>query len=83
MRSIGASDQVLRELLGNSVPAWCQPARRVRVVFRQFSSFWVATRLVKLLKQSAEMLATPAGFEPATTRLEGECSIQLSYGVGI
>ena len=27
-------------------------------------------------------LATPAGFEPATTRLEGECSIQLSYGVG-
>jgi hypothetical protein len=26
-------------------------------------------------------LATPAGFEPATTRLEGECSIQLSYGV--
>jgi hypothetical protein len=28
-------------------------------------------------------LATPAGFEPATTRLEGECSIQLSYGVVI
>jgi hypothetical protein len=26
-------------------------------------------------------VATPAGFEPATTRLEGECSIQLSYGV--
>src|SRR6202158_221625 len=26
-------------------------------------------------------LATPAGFEPATSRLEGECSIQLSYGV--
>ena len=25
-------------------------------------------------------MATPAGFEPATTRLEGECSIQLSYG---
>lgn len=22
----------------------------------------------------------PAGFEPATVRLEGECSIQLSYG---
>ena len=22
----------------------------------------------------------PAGFEPATTRLEGGCSIQLSYG---
>lgn len=27
------------------------------------------------------MMATPAGFEPATIRLEGECSIQLSYGV--
>src|SRR5882724_10268083 len=30
---------------------------------------------------AAVALATPAGFEPATTRLEGECSIQLSYGV--
>ncbi len=28
-------------------------------------------------------VATPAGLEPATTRLEGECSIQLSYGVVI
>ena len=27
-----------------------------------------------------EKLATPAGLEPATIRLEGECSIQLSYG---
>ena len=27
------------------------------------------------------VLATPAGLEPATSRLEGECSIQLSYGV--
>ena len=25
-------------------------------------------------------MAHPAGFEPATIRLEGECSIQLSYG---
>ena len=25
-------------------------------------------------------MATPAGFEPATCRLEGGCSIQLSYG---
>src|SRR5690349_20090302 len=35
----------------------------------------------KMTGNLAEMLATPAGFEPATTRLEGECSIQLSYGV--
>src|SRR5437016_14151506 len=28
------------------------------------------------------VVATPAGFEPATTCLEGRCSIQLSYGVG-
>ncbi|SCM76757.1 conserved hypothetical protein [uncultured Pleomorphomonas sp.] len=27
-----------------------------------------------------EKLATPAGLEPATCRLEGGCSIQLSYG---
>lgn len=27
-------------------------------------------------------LATPAGLEPATCRLEGGCSIQLSYGAG-
>ena len=26
------------------------------------------------------LMARPAGFEPATTRLEGGCSIQLSYG---
>ncbi len=26
-------------------------------------------------------MATPAGLEPATTSLEGWCSIQLSYGV--
>ncbi len=25
-------------------------------------------------------MVTPAGFEPATIRLEGGCSIQLSYG---
>jgi len=26
------------------------------------------------------VVATPAGFEPAACRLEGGCSIQLSYG---
>ena len=29
---------------------------------------------------SFALMARPAGFEPATTRLEGGCSIQLSYG---
>ena len=33
----------------------------------------------EFFKKMKEM-ATPAGFEPATIRLEGECSIQLSYG---
>ena len=31
----------------------------------------------QLLKK---MLATPGGLEPPTSRLEGGCSIQLSYG---
>lgn len=33
------------------------------------------------LRPNTVGVATPAGFEPATSRLEGECSIQLSYGV--
>src|SRR5262245_52287970 len=28
-----------------------------------------------------DLLATPAGFEPAAPGLEGRCSVQLSYGV--
>ena len=41
-------------------------------------------RLNVLLQRegAADGLATPTGFEPATTRLEGECSIQLRYGDG-
>ena len=34
------------------------------------------------IKDHLMRLATPAGLEPATCRLEGGCSIQLSYGVG-
>lgn len=30
--------------------------------------------------QADDLMARPAGLEPATTRLEGGCSIQLSYG---
>ncbi len=30
--------------------------------------------------QSLIWMARPAGVEPATLRLEGACSIQLSYG---
>jgi hypothetical protein len=32
------------------------------------------------IKEHLIRLATPAGLEPATCRLEGGCSIQLSYG---
>ncbi len=43
------------------------------------------TQQKKLIKRSVgelliAQMAHPAGFEPATTRLEGGCSIQLSYG---
>src|SRR5579883_3007752 len=32
------------------------------------------------LRRNTERLATPGGLEPPTCRLEGGCSIQLSYG---
>ena len=32
------------------------------------------------LTYQLRLMARPAGFEPATTRLEGGCSIRLSYG---
>lgn len=31
------------------------------------------------MQQKLHLHLIPAGFEPATVRLEGECSIQLSY----
>jgi hypothetical protein len=34
------------------------------------------------VQAKSSRLATPAGLEPATCRLEGGCSIQLSYGAG-
>ena len=38
-------------------------------------------KLVALIQESLwKLVATPAGLEPATCRLEGGCSIQLSYG---
>src|SRR5690349_6454790 len=44
---------------------------------------WAPTRPLAfgaVLSSRRMSLAVPAGFEPATYRLEGECSIQLSYG---
>jgi hypothetical protein len=38
--------------------------------------------LASLDPPESSRLATPAGLEPATCRLEGGCSIQLSYGAG-
>lgn len=32
------------------------------------------------IQHVAEMVAIPGGFEPPTRRLEGGCSIRLSYG---
>ncbi len=34
-------------------------------------------------RDAQRRVATPAGLEPATIRLEGGCSIQLSYGAPI
>src|SRR6202012_904642 len=44
--------------------------------------FWPGSRPT-VRSPASQNLATPAGLEPATCRLEGGCSIQLSYGAGI
>ncbi len=41
----------------------------------------VASPPQRSVARAEKELATPAGFEPATYRLEGGCSIRLSYGV--
>src|SRR5690606_16202245 len=45
---------------------------------RQRLCRWPAIRRVHYFFKTK--MAHPAGFEPATIRLEGGCSIQLSYG---
>ena len=45
--------------------------------------FSIVKRVFKVkivIYESIEFMAQSAGFEPATVRLEGGCSIQLSYG---
>ena len=42
-------------------------------LFNTFTSYLVMTPILK-------QMVRPAGLEPATIRLEGGCSIQLSYG---
>ena len=39
-----------------------------------------ATSVASICVADLGLMAQPAGFEPATVRLEGGCSIQLSYG---
>src|SRR5579871_2848350 len=41
----------------------------------------LASPVARLERLKRVSVATPAGFEPATVRLEGGCSIRLSYGV--
>jgi hypothetical protein len=63
------------------VSIWCHEASAFRRLFSSPSFRFVSISYRVTCWKRAEKLATPAGFEPATSRLEGECSIQLSYGV--
>ena len=54
---------------------WAQHPSTVQFIHGTLSSLCPSTKSVGAFK-----MATPAGLEPATTCLEGRCSIQLSYG---
>ena len=52
--------------------------RRNRSAFRPEKHEY--RKIPPLIASAKSMVATPAGLEPATTCLEGRCSIRLSYG---
>ena len=56
----------------------CTPEVAAPLAERTSARRPVLTRSEEFLLRSE--IAPPAGLEPATARLEGECSIQLSYG---
>ena len=58
-----------------TLAAWRAAAEALRRPFH-----WDKTSHGHFDAEPAAAVATPAGFEPATIRLEGECSIRLSYG---
>ena len=65
---------------------FAQSCRRATSAITCYPNSYPSNRFRALLEvddttKPLKVLATPAGFEPAATRLEGECSIQLSYGV--
>ncbi len=72
-----ATRQTFDEHGASLVPAGDESSRHVPIFHVGWGHLATGQHTGKL----TEMVATPAGFEPATTRLEGECSIQLSYGV--
>jgi hypothetical protein len=55
--------------------------RAVKTIAQPAPALWQTPLRNGALLDGLLQLATPAGLEPATTRLEGGCSIQLSYGV--
>lgn len=52
------------------------------VLYQLSYAHHIALRILHLtyFTYKHRLVARPAGFEPATTRLEGGCSIRLSYG---